>query len=305
MEQLTRKAYAKINLGLDVLRRRPDGYHEVKMIMQTVDIYDTLTFRKLEERELSEKEKSSTEPVIRIYSDHETLPCNKSNLIYKAAALVMKIYEIKSGVAITVEKRIPIAAGMAGGSTDAAAVFHGLNELFELGMSPDEMKGMGVTIGADVPYCIMGGTALSEGIGEILTRLPAPPKAYLLVAKPDINVSTKFVYENLHADTLSYHPDIDGMVQAIKEGSLEGITDRMGNVLETVTEKEYPVIARIKEEMKKAGAENALMSGSGPTVFGIYRQKEIAQKAYGIIKEQGLAKQIFVTEFAASCTDER
>ena len=214
MEQLTRKAYAKINLGLDVLRRRPDGYHEVKMIMQTVDIYDTLTFRKLEERELSEKEKSSTEPVIRIYSDHETLPCNKSNLIYKAAALVMKIYEIKSGVAITLEKRIPIAAGMAGGSTDAAAVFHGLNELFELGMSPDEMKGMGVTIGADVPYCIMGGTALSEGIGEILTRLPAPPKAYLLVAKPDINVSTKFVYENLHADTLSYHPDIDGMVQA-------------------------------------------------------------------------------------------
>ena len=305
MEQLTRKAYAKINLGLDVLRRRPDGYHEVKMIMQTVDIYDTLTFRKLEERELSEKEKSSTEPVIRIYSDHETLPCNKSNLIYKAAALVMKIYEIKSGVAITLEKRIPIAAGMAGGSTDAAAVFHGLNELFELGMSPDEMKGMGVTIGADVPYCIMGGTALSEGIGEILTRLPAPPKAYLLVAKPDINVSTKFVYENLHADTLSYHPDIDGMVQAIKEGSLEGITDRMGNVLETVTEKEYPVIARIKEEMKKAGAENALMSGSGPTVFGIYRQKEIAQKAYGILKEQGLAKQIFVTEFAAACTDER
>ena len=167
------------------------------------------------------------------------------------------------------------------------------------------MKGMGVTIGADVPYCIMGGTALSEGIGEILTRLPAPPKAYLLVAKPDINVSTKFVYENLHADTLSYHPDIDGMVQAIKEGSLEGITDRMGNVLENVTEKEYPVIARIKEEMKKAGAENALMSGSGPTVFGIYRQKEIAQKAYGILKEQGLAKQIFVTEFAASCTDER
>ena len=302
MEQLTRKAYAKINLGLDVLRRRPDGYHEVKMIMQTVDIYDTLTFRKLEERELSEKEKSSTEPVIRIYSDHETLPCNKSNLIYKAAALVMKTYEIKSGVAITLEKRIPIAAGMAGGSTDAAAVFHGLNEL---GMGPDEMKGMGVTIGADVPYCIMGGTALSEGIGEILTRLPAPPKAYLLVAKPDINVSTKFVYENLHADTLSYHPDIDGMVQAIKEGSLEGITDRMGNVLETVTEKEYPVIARIKEEMKKAGAENALMSGSGPTVFGIYRQKEIAQKAYGILKEQGLAKQIFVTEFAASCTDER
>ena len=304
MEQLTRKAYAKINLGLDVIRRRPDGYHEVKMIMQTVDLYDTLTFRKLETEELSEKEKSSEDPVIRIYSDHATLPCNKSNLIYKAAELVMKTYEVKCGVAITLEKRIPIAAGMAGGSTDAAAVFHGLNELLELDMNPDEMKRMGVTIGADVPYCIMGGTALSEGIGEILTKLPSPPEAFLLVAKPDINVSTKFVYENLHADTLSYHPDIDGMVQALKEGSLKGITDRMGNVLETVTEKEYPVIKQIKEEMRKAGAENSLMSGSGPTAFGIYRQEDTAKKAYETIKELGLAKQIFVTEFAEPGTEE-
>lgn len=305
MDQLTRKAYAKINLGLDVLRKRPDGYHEVKMIMQTVDIYDTLTFRKLEEKELSEEEMRSEEPVILICSDHETLPCNKSNLIYKAAELVMRTHGIKSGAAITLEKRIPIAAGMAGGSTDAAAVFHGMNELFELGMSTDEMKRMGVTIGADVPYCIMGGTALSEGIGEILTQLPAPPKAFLLIAKPDINVSTKFVYENLHADTLSYHPDIDGMVESIKEGSLKGITDRMGNVLETVTEKEYPVIARIKEEMKKAGAENALMSGSGPTVFGIFRQENDAQKAYKYIKELGLAKQVFVTGFTAPATEEK
>lgn len=299
MEQLTRKAYAKINLGLDVLRRRPDGYHEVKMIMQTVDLYDTLTFRKLETEEMSEKEKNSEDPVIRIYSDHETLPCNKSNLIYKAAELVMRTHGIKSGVVIALEKRIPIAAGMAGGSTDAAAVFHGLNELFGLSMDEDEMKRLGVTIGADVPYCIMGGTALSEGIGEILTQLPAPPKAYLLIAKPDINVSTKFVYENLHADTLSYHPDIDGMVQALREGNLKGITDRMGNVLETVTEKEYPVIGRLKEEMKKAGAENSLMSGSGPTVFGIYRQEDIVRKAYETIKELGLAKQIFVAEFAS------
>lgn len=303
MVQLTRKAYAKINLGLDVLRRRPDGYHEVKMIMQTVDIYDTLTFRKLEDTELSEMEKSVAEPVIRIDSDHESLPCNKSNLIYRAAALVMKTYEIRDGIAITLKKRIPIAAGMAGGSTDAAAVFHGLNELLGLGMSLDRMKEMGVSIGADVPYCLMGGTALSEGIGEILTALPAPPEVYLLVAKPDINVSTKFVYENLHAETLSYHPDIDGMVRAIKEGNLKGITERMGNVLETVTEKEYPVIGRIKEEMKKAGAENALMSGSGPTVFGIYRQRDAAGKAFKIIEGLGLAKQIFVTEFAAPGAD--
>lgn len=299
MNQITRKAYAKINLGLDVLRRRPDGYHEVKMIMQTVGIYDHLTFAK--------KEQSEVFPDIEISLDTgnapgkeipmEILPCDKSNLIYKAAALIMETYGIKEGVSITLQKNIPIAAGMAGGSTDAAAVFHGLNELFALSMSFEDMRKMGVKIGADVPYCIMGGTALSEGIGEILTPIPAPPGAYLLIAKPDINVSTKFVYENLHADTLQYHPDIDGMVNALKEGSLSGITDRMGNVLETVTEKEYPIIGRIKAEMKQNGALNALMSGSGPTVFGIFTDRETAGKAYEAIKGLELAGQIFVTEF--------
>lgn len=289
MDCVTRKAYAKINLGLDVLRRRPDGYHEVKMIMQTVGIYDVLTFRK--------KESTGTFPDISISLDREGLPCDKNNLIYKAAELIMGAYDIKEGVDITLNKNIPVAAGMAGGSTDAAAVFHGLKELFGLTMSLEDMKRMGVKIGADVPYCIMGGTALSEGIGEILTPLPAPPEAFLLIAKPDINVSTKFVYENLHADTLSFHPDIDGMVQALQEGNLKGITDRMGNVLETVTVREYPVIEQIKEEMKKGGAQNALMSGSGPTVFGIYREKEAAQKSSEKIKEMRLAREIFVTEF--------
>lgn len=289
MDCVTRKAYAKINLGLDVLRRRPDGYHEVKMIMQTVGIYDVLTFRK--------KESTGTFPDISISLDREELPCDKNNLIYKAAELIMGAYDIKEGVDITLNKNIPVAAGMAGGSTDAAAVFHGLKELFGLTMSLEDMKRMGVKIGADVPYCIMGGTALSEGIGEILTPLPAPPEAFLLIAKPDINVSTKFVYENLHADTLSFHPDIDGMVQALQEGNLKGITDRMGNVLETVTVREYPVIEQIKEEMKKGGAQNALMSGSGPTVFGIYREKEAAQKSSEKIKEMRLAREIFVTEF--------
>ena len=287
------KAYAKINLALDVIGVLENGYHEVSMIMQSVDMYDKVNLY------------VNNSGKITVKTNLSFLPVGPDNLVYKAAALLFDEFGIKAGLAIDLYKYIPVAAGMAGGSTDAAAVLKGVNELFSLGLSMEELMERGARIGADIPYCIMGGTALSEGIGEILTRLPAPPKAYLLVAKPDINVSTKFVYENLHADTLSYHPDIDGMVQAIKEGSLEGITDRMGNVLETVTEKEYPVIARIKEEMKKAGAENALMSGSGPTVFGIYRQKEIAQKAYGILKEQGLAKQIFVTEFAASCTDER
>lgn len=289
MNEIVRKAYAKINLGLDVLRRRPDGYHEVKMIMQTVGIYDVLTFKK--------SGKEGEFPNISISLDNEELPCDKGNLIYKAAELIMETYHIKEGVEISLQKNIPIAAGMAGGSTDAAAVFHGLNELFDLCMNLEDMKKLGVKIGADVPYCIMGGTALSEGIGERLTPVPAPPEAYLLIAKPDINVSTRFVYENLHADTLKQHPDIGGMVEALKAGSLKGITDRMGNVLETVTVKEYPVISQIKEEMLKTGAENSLMSGSGPTVFGIYKEKETAKKAYEIIKGLGLAKQIFVTEF--------
>lgn len=299
MDQITRKAYAKINLGLDVIRRRPDGYHEVKMIMQTVGIYDVLTFRKKERLEGSPQitialELKETQGMA---FSKETLPCDKSNLIYKAAALIMETYDIREGVEITLQKNIPIAAGMAGGSTDAAAVFHGLNELFSLSMSLEDMKKLGVKIGADVPYCIMGGTALSEGIGEILTPLPAPPKAHLLIAKPDINVSTKFVYENLHADTLQFHPDIDGMVEALKAGSLTGITDRMSNVLETVTVKEYPVINKIKKEMIRSGARNALMSGSGPTVFGVYENAEAAKKAYETVKELGLAGQIFVTDF--------
>ena len=214
MEQITRKAYAKINLGLDVMRRRPDGYHEVKMIMQTVGIYDILTFQRKERCEgipqitikLEQEDVLGTAPL------KEDIPCDESNLIYKAAALIMKTYNIQESVEITLWKNIPVAAGMAGGSTDAAAVFHGLNEMFALSMNFETMKELGVLIGADVPYCIMGGTALSDGIGEILTPLPAPPPAQLLIANPDIHVSTKFVYENLNADRLKFYPDIDVMM---------------------------------------------------------------------------------------------
>lgn len=285
MKQITKKAYAKINLGLDVLRRREDGYHEVKMIMQTVNIYDTLTFT------------AKTEPGIVLKTDRDELSVGEDNLICRAADKLFTEAGTAYGVEIFLEKRIPIAAGMAGGSTDAAAALTGLNELFSLGFSLEQLQAIGVTLGADIPYCLAGGTALSEGIGEVLTRLPAPPSCILLVAKPDINVSTKFVYENLHADTLTYHPDIDGMIEALRTGSLRGITDRLGNVLENVTVREYPVIDRIKELMKRAGAENALMSGSGPTVFGIYTEEETAQKAAAQIREQMLAKQVFVTEF--------
>lgn len=285
MERITRKAYAKINIGLDVLRRRKDGYHEVKMIMQTVDICDDLVLEKVEQQGI----------VLR--TDRAELPTDGSNLICKAAELLFREKGITGGVKITLTKRIPIAAGMAGGSSDAAAAMRGLNELFRMGYSTQELQELGVKLGADIPYCLAGGTMLSEGIGEILTPLPAPPACYLLIAKPDIDVSTGFVYGNLHADRLAYHPDIDGMIEALEEGSLSGITDRMGNVLETVTIKEYPVIEEIKTLMKNCGAENALMSGSGPTVFGIYTQREAAKAAACAVKEQKLAEQIFVTTF--------
>ncbi|MCH5262847.1 MAG: 4-(cytidine 5'-diphospho)-2-C-methyl-D-erythritol kinase [Lachnospiraceae bacterium] len=291
IEQITRKAYAKINIGLDVLRRREDGYHELKMIMQTVDICDDLVFEK------------AAQPGIVIQSDNEELPVDGSNLIYRAADLLMREKKITEGVKIALTKRIPIAAGMAGGSADAAATMHGVNELFGMGYSIQELQELGVKLGADIPYCLVGGTMLSEGIGEILTPLPAPPDCFLVVVKPDINVSTAFVYGNLHADRLTYHPDIDGMVEALRSGSLCGITDRLGNVLETVTIKEYPVIEQIKELLRNMGAENALMSGSGPSVFGIFTERKAVETAARAVADKQLAGQIFVSTFHSGAAE--
>ncbi|MBD5492248.1 MAG: 4-(cytidine 5'-diphospho)-2-C-methyl-D-erythritol kinase [Lachnospiraceae bacterium] len=277
------RAYGKINLGLDVLRRRPDGYHELKMIMQTVDIYDDLTFRKRKE------------PGIALRIEGADLSAGTDNLICRAAALLLQEKKITEGVEITLKKRIPIAAGMAGGSADAAAALRGVNTLLGLGCSTEELQELGVKLGADIPYCLVGGTMLSEGIGEILTPLTPPPACHLVVAKPPIDVSTAFVYGHLQADKLSYHPDIDGMAQALAVGDLKGVTDRMGNVLETVTEREYPVIGGLKELMREMGAENALMSGSGPTVFGICKEKEQASQIAAAIEEKRLAGAVFVT----------
>lgn len=285
MDKTTQRAYAKINIGLDVLRRREDGYHEVKMIMQTVDIYDELVIEK--RREFG----------IELQTDNSGLPSGDDNLIWKAADLLFREKKVTEGVKITLTKRIPVAAGMAGGSADAAAALRGINELFGMGYSQQELQALGVRLGADIPYCLVGGTMLSEGIGEILTPLPAPPEAYLVIAKPDIDVSTAFVYGNLHADSLTWHPDIDGMAEALRCGSMRGITDRMGNVLETVTVREYPVIDEIKTVLRERGAENALMSGSGPTVFGIFQEKDTAQRAAEAVESRGLARQIFVTTF--------
>jgi len=277
------KAYAKVNLGLDVLRRREDGYHDVKMIMQTVDLYDCISAE-------------DSDSGISITSNVDFVPNDESNLMYKAAKILMDEFGIERGVKLHLEKNIPVAAGMAGGSTDAAAVLKAVNTLFNLGLTEEDLKKRGVKIGADVPYCIMGGTALSEGIGEILTPIEGMPKCHILIAKPPVSVSTKYVYENLHANELKVHPDIDGMIDCIKSGDLYGVAEKMDNVLETVTVVKYPEIDRIKQFMKDNGALNSIMSGSGPTVFGLYDDIDTATKAYEELGKQELTKQLFLTK---------
>lgn len=284
MKEIRLKALAKINLGLDVVRKREDGYHEVRMIMQTVRLYDQI--------EIHQTDK----PGIRVRTNLSYLPVNENNLVYKAAKLLMDEFGIEKGVSIRLKKVIPVAAGMAGGSSDAAAVLVGINRMFQLNLTKQELMERGVKIGADVPYCVMRGTALAEGIGERLTKLPPVPGCYVVIAKPDAHVSTKFVYTNLHANELKFHPDIDAQVEAIRNGNLEGMAARMGNVLETVTIPSYPVIGQIKEKMLKYGAINAMMSGSGPTVFGLFDTKEKAKYAYEKLHRDPVAKQVFLTQ---------
>lgn len=283
MDKIRLRAMAKINLGLDVVKRREDGYHEVRMIMQTIKMYDKITIKKREDSE------------IKVKTNLYYLPTDENNLVYKAAKLILEKYEVEQGVEITLEKFIPVAAGMAGGSSDAAAVLYGINKMFKLRATKNDLMELGVKIGADVPYCIMRGTALAEGIGEKLTPLKAVPKTTILIAKPSFGVSTKFVYENLVLDENTPHPDIDGIIDSINEGDIYSLSDRIGNVLETVTAKEYPQIEEIKNIMRQNGALNALMSGSGPTVFGIFDNKEDANRCKQLLKGK-LVKQVFVTE---------
>ena len=282
------RAYGKINLGLDVLRKREDGYHDVRMIMQTVGLYDQI--------DLFFRQASG----IQIETNLPYLPVNENNLVYKAAQMLMEEFQVTNGVFIRLRKMIPVAAGMAGGSSDAAAVLVGINKMFHLGLSMEELMERGVKIGADVPYCIMRGTALSEGIGEKLTALPPMPQCQVLLAKPAISVSTKYVYENLCANSLKpqQHPDIDGMIEAIGEGNLLEVSKHLGNVLELVTARKYPVIEEIKNVMRRHGALGALMSGSGPTVFGLFDNPKAASDAYEELRygqSRELAKQVYLT----------
>ena len=283
MNQIELRALAKINLGLDVLGKRENGYHDVRMVMQSVYLYDEVKI-----------EKSET-PGIAVETNLKFLPVGQGNIAYKAAQMLKEEFQIESGIKIMLNKHIPVAAGLAGGSSNAAAVMFGLNRMFHLGLSRKELMERGVKLGADVPYCIMRGTVLAEGIGEELSELPPMPKCTVLIAKPPVSVSTKTVYEALDAKKILKHPDIDGIIRGLENGNLEQTAAAMGNVLEEVTVPMHPVIDKIKQEMKKAGALNAMMSGSGPTVFGLFTSKADAREAQRQIREKSLARQVYVT----------
>ena len=279
------KAAAKINLGLDVLGLREDGYHEVRMIMQSLRLHDEIDMSIL-----------LGGNGIKFTTDADFLPTDQSNLAVKAAALLVEEFSLKGEIRINLKKNIPVAAGLAGGSTDAAAVLRGLNRLYHLGLSTDELMERGVKIGADVPFCIMGGTALSEGIGEKLTSIPSMPDCAILLAKPSFGVSTKKVYENYDALKDVIHPNIDLLINKLEEKNMTDLAQNMGNVLENVTGGIYPEIADIENKMRREGAINAMMSGSGPTVFGIYENKKDALRAKSVLRRTLTGTRLIVTE---------
>ena len=282
MDKLELKSLGKINLGLDVLGVRENGYHDVRMVMQTLYLYDDVTISRRKEAGIT------------LQSNLHFLPTDERNIAYKAAKMLLEEFQIKEGVSIRLQKRIPVSAGMAGGSSNAATVLFGINKMFRLGLSDKQLMKRGEALGADVPYCIMRGTVLAEGIGEVLTPLYPMPRCCILIAKPPFSVSTKWVYEKMEETSTLVHPNIDAIIAGLEEQNLQKIADNMGNVLEEVTITKYPVIEMIKTQMKEAGALNAMMSGSGPTVFGIYRERSEAQKACDIIYKNKLAKQLYI-----------
>lgn len=272
---VSKKAYAKINIGLDIVGKTDNGYHLLNSIMQQVDLYDVITVSREDEDGYS----------IAIDSNNHDIPLDETNLAYKAADILMKEYKLSGKVSIYIDKHIPMAAGMAGGSTDGAAVLELINELYELGLSKDELKSIGVKLGADIPFCIEGKGAICQGIGEIMTPLGTAPDMAVLIAKPPISISTKYVYTHLKLDSVT-HPDMDKVITAYKSGDLKTVADSMGNVLESVSEKENEIITSLKASMLEGGAVGSLMSGSGPTVFGLFEDMTLASKAGEKMKEK-------------------
>lgn len=283
MDTIVLRARGKINLTLDVVGKRENGYHDLRMIMQSINLYDTI------------KVKKTKTPGIKIENNLAWLPTDEKNIAYKAAELFLEETGIESGIYINIYKRLPVAAGLAGGSSNAAAVLVGLNKIFDTGFTRSQLMEMGLKLGADVPFCILRGTALAEGIGEELTVLPSLPYTHILLAKPNVSVSTAAVYKSLKLDKIKEHPDTDEVVQAIKKGDRTFVINNMKNVLEEVTIKMHPQIQHIKNDMLKYGALGTMMSGSGPTVFGIFETKEDCIKAAEYFKHETGLREVHVT----------
>lgn len=284
------QAHAKINLSLDIIGKRKDGYHLIRTVMQALELHDELILEKTDR------------PGTELVTDSAALPADGRNLAVRAAKEILQICAPEKGVRIRLKKRIPMAAGLAGGSTDAAAVLQGINTLFSLGLDSKALCDIGVRLGADVPFCICGGAALSEGIGEILTPLPSLPDCTVLLAKPDLPVSTAEVYRDFDKEENICHPPVDKQTAALQKGDLDGVIRNMGNVLQPVTAGRHPVISEIQDRLLSWGACGARMSGSGPTVFGIFRDRDAAGKAFDHLKETGLAKDIILTGPASANT---
>lgn len=283
MNSIILKGRAKINLTLDVVGKRENGYHDLEMIMQTINLYDTIYIRK------------TKVPGIRLKANYSWLPTNEKNIAYRAAQLFFEESKIAGGIAIELTKRIPVAAGLAGGSTDAAATLVGLNRLYETHYSKEKLMEMGLKLGADVPFCIARGTMLAEGIGEELTPLTPMPCTYVVLVKPPISVSTAVVYKNLDVNRIKKHPETTTVIEALKEGNVQKIADHMSNVLEEVTIPMHPEIGTIKTAFMEQGAMGTMMSGSGSTVFGLFETKEAASKAAKYFKIHHNMREVYVT----------
>jgi 4-diphosphocytidyl-2-C-methyl-D-erythritol kinase len=282
---LLEKAPAKINLTLDVLYKRPDNYHEVEMVMTTIDLADRIELIVL------------LEDRIEIKSENRFVPNDERNLAYRAAKLLKDTYKINKGVRIYIDKQIPVAAGLAGGSGDAAAVLRGLNQLWELNLSIEELARLGSHIGSDVSFCVYSSTAIAKGRGEIITELPAPPACWVVLAKPEIGVSTQTIYQNFKLEQVT-HPDTTGMVKAVEQGDYFQMCQKTGNVLESVTLSLYPEVKQIKDQMEQCGADAVLMSGSGPTVFSLVQQESRAYRIYNSLR--GFCNEVYIVRMLGS-----
>lgn len=283
MREIKLKARAKINITLDIIGKRDNGYHDVEMIMQTIDLFDRLLLRRIKKNKIS------------IKTNLTYLPVDERNLVYKIISYMKETYHIKEGVFVNLYKMIPVAAGLAGGSSDGAQTILGMNKLFNLKLEMEEMLDIGAKFGSDIPYCMIQGCALATGLGEKITLLEDFPDFHVLILKPKFSMSTAVVYQNFKLDQVLVHPETKTVIKAIKEKNTDVICDSLVNVLETVTPKIHPEINEIKEQLKSCGANGVLMSGSGPTVYGLFNDEKTALGALKQFKHKKFMQFAYLT----------